>query len=133
MRCNLLPMHLGRIAGITVFVLLGLAALTSCKPRNKGVGPNASASTQAAALPVTSAGSKTDHELADQLESAFNAAEKAHPEGFPPCGPGVTGPCSMKTASEKAGTWRATAWQHEVGALSGNATTVLIANQRMMH
>ncbi len=102
LRCNLLPMHLGRIAVITVFVLASVASVTSCKPRNKGVGPSASASTQAASLPSAAAGGKTDQEIGDQLESAFNAAEKAHPEGFPPCGPGVTGPCFMKTSSEIA-------------------------------
>ena len=36
----------------------------------------------------------------EKLEGAFAAAEKAHPGGFPPCGPGVKGPCSMKTTSE---------------------------------
>src|SRR5690349_1990954 len=38
--------------------------------------------------------------IAEKLEEAFNAAEKAHPDGLPECGPHVKGPCSMKTTSE---------------------------------
>jgi hypothetical protein len=83
----------GSLVGLSV-----MAALVSCKPRNKSGALDGSVASVASA----SASTMSDQEMADKLEEAFNAAEKAHPEGLPPCGPGVKGPCEARTSSDIA-------------------------------
>jgi hypothetical protein len=90
---------------ISIILALGVLVLSGCKACNHDP-PELTVTP----VPPTSASAELSSDTVEKLEAAFAAAEKAHPNGMPECGPGVKGPCSMKTTSE-------------IGHLKGEAIT----------